>query len=101
MTDIPPLPEDLMLMIGAMAHTQEAARPLLRADIGDAIRSYAEEAVRLEREAAKPLIDAAEKALHEMCHTNSPRESFTDAVDALDAAITAIRARSEVKSKEE
>lgn len=56
-------------------------------------RLVEEEAVRLEREAAKPLIYAAEKALHEMCHTNSPRESFTDAVDALDAAITAIRAR--------
>ena len=30
---------------------------------------------------------AAEKALHEMRHTAAPRNSFTDAVDALDAAL--------------
>ena len=30
---------------------------------------------------------AATKALHEMCHTIAPRNSFTDAVDALDAAL--------------
>jgi Leu/Phe-tRNA-protein transferase len=30
---------------------------------------------------------AAKAALHEMCHTISPRNSFTDAVDRLDAAL--------------
>lgn len=69
--------------------------PLTNDDVLQFARTIAEEAVRQEREAVKPLIDAAEKALHEMCHTASPRESFTDAVDALDAAIAAIRARSE------
>lgn len=35
------------------------------------------------------LIDAAKAALEEMCHTTAPRDSFTDAVDGLDAAIRA------------
>lgn len=35
------------------------------------------------------LLAAARVALDEMCRTNSPRGSFTEAVDALDAAITA------------
>jgi len=30
---------------------------------------------------------AAELALKEMCNTVAPRDSFTDAVDALDAAL--------------
>jgi len=38
--------------------------------------------------AAPDLLEAAIKALDEMCRTNSPRNSFTDAVDLLDAAIT-------------
>ena len=33
------------------------------------------------------LLEAAQKALHEMSNTNAPRSSFTDAVDLLDAAI--------------
>lgn len=33
------------------------------------------------------LRNAAESALHEMCHTVAPRDSFTDTVDALDAAL--------------
>lgn len=37
------------------------------------------------------LVAAAEKALYEMCHTVAPRNSFTDAVDALDAALTLAR----------
>jgi len=35
------------------------------------------------------LLAAAETAKEEMCNTVAPRTSFTDAVDALDAAITA------------
>jgi len=38
--------------------------------------------------AAPDLLGAAKLALHEMCNTVAPRNSFTDAVDALDAAIT-------------
>jgi hypothetical protein len=34
------------------------------------------------------LLAAAKAALAEMCRTNSPRNSFTDAVDRLDAAIS-------------
>lgn len=34
------------------------------------------------------LVAAAEKALYEMRHTIAPLNSFTDAVDALDAALT-------------
>jgi hypothetical protein len=37
--------------------------------------------------AAPELLKAAQEALHEMCNTFAPRDSFTDAVDALDAAI--------------
>jgi len=53
-----------------------------------------EEAERIIREAyageAKPkLLEAAKKALDEMCRTVAPRTSFTDAVDLLDDAITA------------
>jgi uncharacterized protein (UPF0335 family) len=33
------------------------------------------------------LREAAKLALHEMCNTNAPRNSFTDAVDALDTAL--------------
>ena len=39
------------------------------------------------------LLKAAKHALEEMCQTVAPRDSFTDAVDELDAAITAITAR--------
>lgn len=35
------------------------------------------------------------KALHEMCRTVAPRNSFTEAVDDLDSAITALRKRLE------
>jgi hypothetical protein len=34
------------------------------------------------------LYAAAKKALHEMVHTSAPRNSFTDAVDELDAALS-------------
>lgn len=34
------------------------------------------------------LLDGSKWAMREMCATISPRDSFTDAVDALDAAIT-------------
>lgn len=37
--------------------------------------------------AAPDLLEAAILALDEMCNTSAPRSSFTDAVDALDAAI--------------
>lgn len=40
------------------------------------------------RAAAPELLEAARLAWQEMCHTTSPRNSFTDALDALDAAIT-------------
>lgn len=43
------------------------------------------EAVQLA--AAPTLLAACKLALHEMRHTVAPRDSFTDAVDALDAAI--------------
>lgn len=33
------------------------------------------------------LLTAARAALDEMCHTTAPRSSFTEAVDALDAAL--------------
>ncbi len=36
------------------------------------------------------VVEAAEKALHEMRHTVAPRNSFTDVVDELDAALTAL-----------
>lgn len=35
------------------------------------------------------LAEAAKVALDEMCRTTAPRDSFTDAVDRLDAAIAA------------
>jgi hypothetical protein len=38
------------------------------------------------------LLAAARVALSEMCHTTAPRNSFTDAVDRLDAAISACSA---------
>ena len=38
------------------------------------------------------LLVAARVALNEMCHTTAPRNSFTDAVDRLDAAISACSA---------
>lgn len=38
------------------------------------------------------LAEAARKALREMCNTIAPRNSFTDAVDALDAALAAPQA---------
>lgn len=44
------------------------------------------------REEARPIFDAAKTALGEMCNTDAPRNSFTDAVDALDAAITRFEA---------
>lgn len=40
----------------------------------------------LERE-LNELLEAAQVALNEMTHTVAPRDSFTNAVDALDAAI--------------
>jgi hypothetical protein len=40
-------------------------------------------------EEATGLRNAAKLALYEMCHTVAPRNSFTDAVDALDAALNA------------
>ena len=42
-----------------------------------------------EREALAGLLAAARTALDEMCNTAAPRDSFTNAVDALDASITA------------
>lgn len=44
--------------------------------------------------AAPDLFEAAIAALEEMRNTTSPRNSFTDAVDALDAAITKARGES-------
>lgn len=41
------------------------------------------------------LLAAAKWALHEMCNAIAPRDSFTDAADALDAAI--VKAESAVK----
>jgi hypothetical protein len=38
--------------------------------------------------AGPDLLKAAQATLYEMRHTTAPRDSFTDAVDALDAAIT-------------
>lgn len=38
-------------------------------------------------EAFPEIVAAAQNALKEMCHTVAPRNSFTDAVDALDAAL--------------
>lgn len=43
--------------------------------------------------AAPDLLAAAKKALDEMCRTIAPRNSFTDAVDLLDAAITKAEGR--------
>lgn len=43
---------------------------------------------------APDLLEAAIAALEEMRHTNAPRNSFTDAVDALDAAISKARGES-------
>lgn len=34
------------------------------------------------------LLEAARCAMHEMCNTNAPRDSFTNAVDKLDEAIS-------------
>ncbi len=41
--------------------------------------------------AAPELYEAAARALEEMCRTTAPRTSFTDAVDALDAALSKAR----------
>jgi hypothetical protein len=45
------------------------------------------------------LLNAARWALREMCMTNAPRNSFTDAVDRLDAAITAVRKQADTGVK--
>lgn len=37
------------------------------------------------------LLAAAKQALYEMCHAVAPRTSYTDAVDALDAAISKVK----------
>lgn len=64
----------------------------------DAMEDYARAAVLADRErraqpapGAEALLSAAKIALDEMRHTIAPRDSFTDAVDALDAAIAAQR----------
>ena len=41
-----------------------------------------------EKQVFDDLLRAAKRALDEMCKTTAPRNSFTDAVDALDAAIS-------------
>lgn len=41
-----------------------------------------------EKDKLAQLLAAAKTALQEMCNTVAPRNSFTDAVDALDAAIS-------------
>jgi hypothetical protein len=40
-----------------------------------------------ELDATRELLSAAKDALKEMCNATAPRNSFTDAVDRLDAAI--------------
>ena len=45
------------------------------------------EGQQAEADAVRALVAAATLALHEMCNTVAPRNSFTDAVDALDAAL--------------
>lgn len=46
--------------------------------------------VFLPRPETTALVAAAQLALTEMCNTPAPRDSFTQAVDALDAALTAM-----------
>ena len=55
---------------------------------GEDIAAYAFEADRARLIAAAPeMLEAAQLALHEMCNTTAPRNSFTDAVEALADAI--------------
>ena len=49
-----------------------------------------------ELDAMRELLPAAKDALREMCNTSASRNSFTDAVDRLDAAITEAEKRREV-----
>ena len=51
----------------------------------EAFQAASDLAAKRERD----LLDAAKKALLEMCHAIAPRDSFTDAVDVLNAAIRA------------
>lgn len=47
-----------------------------------------EEVGYVRADVAQEVLEAARQALTEMCYVASPRHSFTDAVDALDAAIS-------------
>lgn len=71
--------------------------PLIR-DGADEIERLTKRAEQAEREISTTMTErlvsenhrlraAAKLALHEMCNTKAPRNSFTDAVDALDAAL--------------
>jgi hypothetical protein len=66
---------------GNILHINGAFRP---AELAHRIYSVAQDNERVESN----LLAAARLALNEMCNTVAPRNSFTDAVDALDAAIT-------------
>lgn len=66
-----------------------AENPILHSSIEsltETVKDRDAEIARLSADAQR-LLAAAQVALDEMCRTAAPRDSFTDAVDALDAAI--------------
>lgn len=71
--------------LAAEASDDEAQREVddMHSAMEELTRDLATAEARAER-----LREAAMRALHEMRHTAAPRDSFTDAVDALDAALT-------------
>lgn len=72
--------EEELELIEFQSHGQE----------GRAIMFLRSELARLRAE-VEGLREAGEAALEEMCNTTAPRDSFTEAVDALDAALSAGR----------
>jgi hypothetical protein len=80
MSDIPISPDQLQWVLD---HNRQI-RGGHRVRIADAVEGW-----RRDRAQRDALLAAARLALEEMRHTVAPRNSFTDAVDALDRAITA------------